>query len=115
VSDLAVPPPDLISSAWRPFIIEFYRRAFSMADVRGIEVISWFRTAERNRIEGGDPESQHLFAIAMDLRMPLANLQAAQGKARGAGLITSTTTSGSLHVQLFPAGTLARAGVRFPR
>jgi len=115
VSDLAVPPQSLIQSGWFPLIFEFYRRARSLAAVPGIRVISWFRTPERNRIEGGDPESQHLFALAMDLTMPLASLQSAGGIARSAGLVKSTTTSGSLHIQLFPAGVLARAGITFPR
>jgi len=78
-------------------------------------VTSLFRTAERNRIEGGNPESQHLFALARAFTLPATHMSVALERAREVGLVSSPTTKEVLHVQLFPAGALARAGVTFPR
>jgi len=127
VSDLAAPPDALIRSGWLPFLQEFYRRAFQLWQQLppGRTLLSWYRTPERNRIEGGSDESQHLFALAMDFGIPglVAGIEAEAPErseftitelARFAGLI-AVPKRGSVHVQLFPAGALARAGVRFPR
>ena len=103
-------------SAWAPFIVEFYRRARALSETIVFwSVSSWFRTAERNRIEGGSEESQHLFALAMDFGIPSSEMLVALERARLVGLTPSPTTKDVLHVQLFPAGALARAGVTFPR
>ena len=75
---------------------------------------SWFRTPEANRREGGDPDSQHLYALAIDFSVPPGDLFANAATARSFRLIPDTST-GILHVQLFPAGVLARAGITFPR
>jgi len=115
VSDLAVPPTALLQSGWLPIIRIFVRRVIELIQWMPDETItSWYRTAERNRIEGGDPESQHLFAIAMDFSVPRGDLVANAATARSFGLIPDTSR-GILHVQLFPSGALARAGVTFPR
>jgi len=76
-------------------------------------LISWYRTPDRNRIEGGSPESQHLFALAMDFGLAPNAVQFGANAARASGLIAVPKRS-SLHVQLFPEGALARAGVSFP-
>lgn len=116
MSDLAAPPPELLQSGWLPLIRAFYHRAFKLSEMIVFwNVTSWFRTAERNRIEGGNPESQHLFALAMDFALPASEMNVALERARLAGLVPSPTSKDVLHVQLFPAGALARAGVTFPR
>jgi len=116
VSDLAAPPPALLRSGWLPLIRVFFERALNLSQMIVFwNVTSWFRTAERNRIEGGNPESQHLFALAMDFALPESELIVALERARVAGLVSSPTAKDVLHVQLFPAGALARAGVTFPR
>lgn len=111
-----IPPPELLRSAWFPFILHFYWRVVPLFHgFRGLVLTSWFRTPERNRTEGGSPESQHLFGLAMDLSVPggsLAN-QLAEA-ARQQGLI-AVQERDHIHVQAFPAGVLARAGVTFPR
>jgi len=109
-----IPPPELLASGWFPFILNFYWKAVSVFwAVRGVRVTSWFRTPEKNRVEGGAPESQHLLALAWDLVAP----QGAEGHvvaaARAAGLI-AVREKRHVHVQLFPAGALARVGVTFP-
>lgn len=110
-----IPPPELLNSAWFPFILNFYWRAagvfFKFAPRVGLS--SWFRTPEKNRIEGGAPESQHLFGLAMDLAGPALLLPDMVTVARQNHLI-AVQERGHVHVQLFPAGALARAGVRFP-
>ena len=109
------PPASLISSAWLPFLLAFYWRAVRLFfQFRGLGLSSWFRTPERNRIEGGSPESQHLFGLAWDITASRSVFPAVIAAARGLGLV-AVDKRDHIHVQLFPAGTLARAGVRFPR
>lgn len=115
MSDLRVPPPALLRSAWFPFISNFYWKAVAgAAGFRGLSVTSWFRTPEKNRIEGGAPESQHLFGLAWDVVVPRASLQHLVAHMRGQGLV-AVQERNHVHVQAFPAGSLARAGVTFPR
>ncbi len=110
-----IPPPELLGSAWFPFILNFYWKAVAGAQgFPGLSVTSWFRTPEKNRIEGGSEQSQHLFGLAWDLTVPddflqhLADHMAAQG-------LVAVTERDHVHIQAFSAGVLARAGVTFPR
>jgi len=116
MSDLAAPPDALIRSGWLPIIRAFLDRAVFTWQRLGPSktLLSWYRTPERNRIEGGSEESQHLFALAMDFGLAPNAVELAANAARASGLIAVPKRT-SLHVQLFPAGALARAGVRFPR
>jgi len=116
VSDLAAPPPALLRSGWLPLIRVFFDRAVALSRRLPVwQVTSWFRTAERNRIEGGSAESQHLLALAMDFDIPASQMQPDIQLAFSSGLIGVSSGRTILHVQLFPAGALARAGVTFPR
>jgi len=109
-----IPPPELLRTAWFPFILNFYWKAVSVFwGVPGLAVTSWVRTPEQNRIEGGSPESQHLFALAWDVMPPQGSEDLTVAIARGAGL-TAVREKRHVHLQLFPAGVLARAGVTFP-
>jgi len=112
VSDLAAPPASLLRSAWLPIIRIFVRRAIPL--LRAGTLTSWFRTPAMNRAVGGDPDSQHLFAIAWDIIPGFPGL--ITDEARESGLIAVPTGSPVqfVHVQLFPAGMLARFGIRFP-
>lgn len=78
-----------------------------------VGVTSWFRTPEANRTAGGMAESQHLFGLAMDLSAPPQLLPDVVAVAQANHLI-AVQERGHVHVQLFPKGALARAGVRFP-
>jgi len=115
MSDLAAPPDALIRSAWLPILRVFYERALATWRRLGPSrtLISWYRTPERNRVEGGSDESQHLFALAMDFGLAPNAVQLGADAARASGLVAVPKRT-SLHVQLFPAGALARAGVTFP-
>ena len=115
LSDLAVPPPELIASGWLPWILNFYWRAVGLfRQFPGSAVTSWYRTPERNRIEGGSTESQHLFALAWDVVVPEPVRSAFEQAAERAALV-AVREKRHVHLQLFPKGALARAGVRFPR
>lgn len=110
-----IPPPELLNTGWFPFIVNFYWKAagvFFRFPGR-VGVSSWFRTPEKNRIEGGARESQHLFGLAMDLTGPADLLPAITTVAQQNHLI-AVQERGHVHIQAFPAGALARAGVRFP-
>jgi len=114
LSDLAAPPPSLLRSAWLPIIRIFVRRVVALIQWMPDETItSWYRTPELNRSVGGDPESQHLFALAMDFAVPTGDILTDAETARSFGLIPDTSR-GVLHVQLFQSGALARFGIRFP-
>jgi len=110
-----IPPPELLASGWFPFISNFYWAAVGGArGFSGLTVSSWFRTPEKNRIEGGAPESQHLFGLAWDLVVPRASIPHLVQHMRGQGLV-AVQERDHVHVQAFPPGALARAGVTFPR
>lgn len=116
MSDLAAPPASLIRAGWLPVIRAFYVRVLDLSRRMPVwQVTSWFRTPERNRIEGGSDQSQHLFALAMDFDIPSSQMQSDIQLAFRSGLIGVSSGRTTLHVQLFPAGALARAGVTFPR
>ena len=108
------PPFELLASAWFPYIFTFYLRGIRLfLSFPGIRLNSWFRTPELNRLEGGDEESQHLFALAWDLDVPRSIVGLLIQAAQSLGMVAVDERT-HVHVQLFPAGALARAGVRFP-
>ncbi len=109
-----IPPPELLRTAWFPFILNFYWKGASVFwAVPGLQVTSWFRTPERNRFEGGSTESQHLFALAWDVVAPPGQEPQVIRAALAAGLI-AVREKRHVHLQMFPKGVLARAGVTFP-
>jgi len=111
---MTVPPPALLASGWFPFILNFYWRAVRLFfTYSGLALTSWFRTPEVNRDEGGDPESQHLFGLAWDLAVPPQIAAQVVDTARQLGLVAVDERT-HVHIQAFPAGALARAGVTFP-
>ena len=113
---MAAPPPNsLLSSAWLPIILAFYWRAVALFFRFGgqLTLTSWFRTPEQNRAAGGNEESQHLFGLAWDIAAPAALLPTVASFARAGGLV-AVQERGHVHLQLFPAGALRRAGVTFP-
>jgi len=110
-----IPPPELLATAWFPFILNFYWRVFGVFNQfpGQVGVSSWFRTPEQNRLATGSAESQHLFGLAMDLVSARDGLESVAAAARRAGLV-AVPERDHVHVQLFPKGVLARAGVTFP-
>ncbi len=110
------PPLELLRSGWLPHIRSFVGRllrSVSVHEATQVTASSWFRTVARNRSVGGDPESQHLFALAVDITGPREVLTRIGRRAQLSGL-TALLEGSHLHVQLFPAGALARVGVVFP-
>lgn len=112
---LQAPPRALLLSGFQPFILEFFfRLVLVLRATPGVLLTSWFRTVQANISEGGDEDSQHLFGLAADFEVPRVALGHVLEVARGVGLIP-VNEGDHVHVQLFQAGALARAGVVFPR
>ncbi len=96
---------------WIPWIQQFVARVNSMR-LFGVTVTSWWRGPQHNRQVGGSRESQHLFALAIDVSGSREKLTALEQQAWGVGLVP-VMEPGHLHIQAFPAGALRRAGVTF--
>lgn len=108
------PPAALTRSDFIPLIIEFVRRILILLGwIPGLSVTSWFRTPGQNQEVGGDPESQHLFALAVDVDVPPGRVGVVLEAAHLLGM-TAVNERTHVHIQLFPAGALARVGVTFP-
>ncbi len=108
------PPVQLIRSGFRPFILSFYFRLFLILQhIPGVILTSWWRSFDENVAAGGEAQSQHLFALAADLDVPAPLVSHTLELARQIGLI-AVDGGDHVHVQLFPAGALAAAGVLFP-
>lgn len=91
-----------------PFI-ERARRL--LAHLRGqVGVNSWYRSPETNARVGGDPCSQHLFAIAADLQTNELTGLVVQ-IAPFFGLQAFPISRTAVHVQILDAGTLDRFGL----
>ncbi len=112
------PPNELLATAWFPFISSFaFRVNVLLNHLAGqgvfVDLTSWFRTANENQQVGGSPESQHLFALGADFAGSSQAQNALLTHAPAVSLI-AVNEPGHVHLQLFPAGALSRAGVRFP-
>lgn len=97
---------------WIPHIQDFVRRANSLP-LEGLTVTSWWRGPGHNRSVGGSTESQHLFALGVDIAGDRRRLQAVAERAPLFDLV-AVLEPGHLHIQRYPAGALRRAGVTFP-
>lgn len=97
---------------WVPHIQEFVWRANSLP-LQGLTVTSWWRGPGHNRNVGGSAESQHLFALAVDIAGDIQRLRRVAQGAAAMGLF-AVLEPGHLHIQRHPAGALRRAGVTFP-
>jgi len=84
----------------------FWSRLVSGA-TRETRATSWFRTSTRNEQVGGQPDSQHLLGLAIDLWEP--DLDDLAARMRATGLVT-VRYGGHVHVQAWPAGTARRRG-----
>ncbi len=118
------PPRRHIRQFWERIIPGFWDRWLSAAtralreidaDAGGDTVItSWFRSPGENRAVGGDPDSQHLFGLALDVVPGKKSIQLAIHEAAGrfeeAGFVVVPAPT-HLHIQTFPAGVLRSAGV----
>ncbi len=111
---IAPPPLELLSTAWLPYVAATFQRAQLLFRlVPDLRPTSWFRDVAANVAAGGDAESQHLFALAVDGIGSRDALRRALVIAPGLGLIP-VHEGDHVHVQLFPAGALGRVGVQFP-
>lgn len=108
------PPLELLVSGWLPYISAIVQRAnLLLWAVPSATPTSWFRSPEENRDVGGQAESQHLFGLAVDFTGDPGTIARLAGHALALDL-TPVQERDHLHIQLFPAGALGRAGVTFP-
>ncbi len=120
----ATPPPNHVVVFFEQLFPGFWARWLGAADsaIRAIDadaggdtiITSWFRSPFENRRVGGDPDSQHLVGLALDLipgkkSLDLAINEAASGFAAVGFVPVPAPTH--LHVQTFPGGLLRPAGV----
>lgn len=101
-------PPDAMLRAFEPIYREFLTRLGAVRrDAPDIQFTSWWRNDAFNRSVGGAFDSQHLAGFAVDLVASRPDV--VQQLARQVGLIPVVEMD-HVHIQLFPAGLLARIG-----
>lgn len=86
--------------------VDYFERSVSMA-TKGlpVQLTSWWRSVEENRLVHGHPNSQHLVGLAMDFVGPAWALRIAAHRARDLAL-TPVSEVDHLHLQMFPPGYL---------
>ncbi len=100
-------PPERVLVVTFPHVMAFLRllvmalhnthRAFEL------RATSWYRDLEDNRRAGGQPDSQHLLGLALDVIGPKEVLEFFATETRGVGLVT-IEESVYVHIQLLGAG-----------
>lgn len=120
----ATPPPVHVVQFFESLFPGFWSRWIGAADsalrhidaeaVDDIIITSWFRSPFENRAVNGQPDSQHLVGLALDVVPAKANLRFAVNEAAAtfaeAGFVAVPAPT-HLHIQTFPAGLLRRVGV----
>lgn len=120
----ATPPPVNVVRFFESLLPGFWKIWISAAEAALQEIdadaggdtilTSWFRSPFENRRVGGNPDSQHLVGLALDVVPGKAHLQLAVNEAAGTfsefGFLP-VPASTHLHIQTFPAGVLRQAGV----
>ena len=120
----AIPPPVHIVRFWEQAIPGFWLKWISAADhaLRQIDddaggdtiITSWFRSPAENARVGGNPDSQHLVGLALDVVPGKPSFKLAISEASNrfmeAGFVT-VPAERHLHIQTFPAGVLRSVGV----
>lgn len=102
-----VVPPREILQVTLPHVVAFLngvgRGLLATHDFQKLRASSWWRDVETNRRVGGQPDSQHLLGLALDVTGPADVREGLGIELRGLGLIAIDEFS-HLHVQLLPAG-----------
>lgn len=120
----ATPPPIHVVQFWERLFPGFWGRWIGAADsaLRELDadvgddtiVTSWHRSPFHNREVGGDPDSQHLVGLALDIvpgkPSPRLAINEAAARFTEAGFVVVPAPT-HLHIQTFPAGILRRVGV----
>ena len=120
----ATPPPPHVVAFFERIFPGFWSRWLSAADsalreidAEGIDdiiITSWFRSPFNNRAVNGNPDSQHLVGLALDVVPAKQNLSSSINEAAASfaefGFVV-VPASKHLHIQTFPAGLLRPAGV----
>ena len=101
-----------IWNAFLPYIQVFVGRL--LPPPAGYSWGSWGRNERENEDAGGSFESQHRVWTAVDVRGPGSAPYWYQEQLRRRGLIV-VDEGDHLHIQLWPAGALSKAGVNFSR
>lgn len=99
-------PPAVVWQRFDSFVPGVYS-AFIVRLISALheeEITSWWRSIARNANVGGDPNSQHLLALAVDIRSnrPTSTVQSL----RRAGLV-AVDEGDHVHAQLFQRNVIA--------
>jgi hypothetical protein len=120
----ATPPPSHVVVFFESLFPGFWARWLGAADsalreidaegVDDIIITSWWRSLVDNRAVNGEPDSQHLVGLALDVVPAKQNLRSAIDEAAASftefGFV-AVPASRHLHIQTFPAGLLRSVGV----
>jgi len=115
---LEAPPQWMVALFGRGVYQDFLRRVFAglpefvhTGGTGFLEFTSWYRTPFGNEAVAGDPFSQHLLALALDLKAEDQDRLVRRFKDLG---LVAINEGSHVHVQKFPAGIVAPV-VRFLR
>jgi hypothetical protein len=107
------PPPFEIArevDRWIPGIWPaFVASANEALGGTGVQLTSWFRTVPENVRAGGDPGSQHLAGLALDVVG--GDLFTARRNLERRGWTVTVSPRGNLHAQVLPKGLARSSGL----
>jgi hypothetical protein len=97
-------PPFEIIRAINPLLVEFVSRVNRAGQFAPVGTVgtSWWRDAFQNQRVGGESDSQHLVALAVDLDHPDPGALTGLAEAFGHVGLVAVQSVAHLHIQAFP-------------
>lgn len=109
----SAPPPEIVAQVG-PALYDYIRRVNALYSyVGGLgNLNSWHRSVSQNYRAGGDPCSQHLYALASDWQTgDLTSTVVAVAPRFGLVAVAVSPRATASHIQYYPAGRLRALGV----
>lgn len=103
------PPWEVVRWVYWP-LYDFLEKLHRIRAGPSLFLTSWWRPPDHNEAIGGQPESQHLYGLAIDVDGASDEIDQFASDCRAQGLVV-IRYRGYVHVQAYPAGTLRRAGL----